>query len=153
LGDIFRLRSFVLERTAASPDLCFVGFFLRQRNIPLWRQPACANLLWFGEIGEFSRPSGKGEVWPFFDLSIAVIFSVPSSDLAGRREPDLAVTLSVSDKLAEEMRAERSPVDKRVIPSDHELGIRLTLFVETIEAVLPHLQEIFRCSPRSLITG
>jgi hypothetical protein len=86
-------------------------------------------------------------------LSIAVIFSVPSSDLAGRREPDLAVTLSVSDKLAEEMRAERPPADKWVIPPDHELGIRLTFFVETIETVLPHLQEISRCSSRSLITG
>src|SRR5207247_8553239 len=107
--DIIHRHSFLLERNGASPDLFFVGFFLRQRNIPLWRQPACANLLRFGEVGEFSRPSGECVVWPFFDLSIAVIFSVPSSDLAGRREPDLAVTLNVSDKLAEEMRAERSP--------------------------------------------
>src|SRR5207249_1348213 len=128
---------------------------IRDRNVTGVQTCALpiSNLLRFGEVGEFSRPSGECEVWPFFDLSIAVIFSVPSSDLAGRREPDLAVTLSVSDKLAEEMRAERSPADKWVIPPDHELGIRLTLFVATIEAVLPHLQEISRCSPRSLITG
>src|SRR5207245_10570363 len=118
-----------------------------------WRQQSWPSLLWFGQVRQFSRPSVKREVWPFFDLTMPVIFSVPFGDLAGRREPDLAATLSLSDKLAEEMCAERPPADKRVIPPDHELGIRLTLFVETIEAVLPHLQESSRCSPRSLITG
>src|SRR5215813_2911780 len=39
-----------------------------------------------------------------------------------------------------------------MIAPHHKLRIRLTLFVQTIEAILPHMQEISWCPPRALIT-
>src|SRR6266404_4433891 len=105
------------------------------------------------EIADLARAAGEREVWPFFDLRIVIVFTVPFGDISGRGEPDFAVALRVADELAKQERTKRSSTDERVIAPHHELGIAFALFVEAIEAILPHLQQIPRRSAGALIAG
>src|SRR4030095_14161294 len=102
-------------------------------------------------MGQFTGPSREREVRPLLHLRVAMIFSVPLGNFSGRGKPDFAMAFSVTDELTEQVSAERPAADEGMVTPNHELRIRLALFIETIETVLPHLQQVTRRSPGPLV--
>ena len=103
------------------------------------------------QIADLAAPAGEGEVRPLFDLGVVIVFPVPLDDFSRSGEPNMAVAFGVTDKLAQQQRPERPPADKRMITPHHEFRIARAFFIQTIEAILPHLQEIPRRSPGALV--
>src|SRR4030095_4007580 len=108
--------------------------------------------LQLGKIRDFSLPSCVREVRPFLDLRVAIIVAIPLGNFSRGREPELAVPFRVADKSPQQQRAKRPPADERMIAPHHELRIGCALFVQTIEAIFPPLQQITRRSAGTLIT-